>query len=382
MNTEDLTERSSGCSVKSTNMATKLLQKLIAFKSTVDNPEAIKEGFEYISSLFDAAKYEKKVIEKNGVYSLLVSFKGKDALRPKILLNGHFDVVPGENNEQYQMKVENGYAYGRGTLDMKGMVGVLIEVLLELGKQENAPNVALLLNGDEEIGGVNGCGYCVKELGLRPKFVLCADGGSEEQLELITKEKGVLWLELVAKGKSAHGAYPWLGENAVEKLLVAIEKIKKMVGETEPRAWKSTFNIGVLETTNKTPNKVPAEARAVVDIRFTEALTRTPAALLGKIKNTMPEVTIRTLEKGDMLFIEETNSFVRMFKEIAERVIGKEVPFAYAHGSTDARYFGALRIPCLVFGAIGGNAHAEGEWVDLESLEKNKEVLLRFLQNA
>lgn len=360
----------------------KLLEQLISFKTTQDNPLEIKKGFDFISSLFDSRVFNTKIFEKNRKYSLLISLRGRDALRSTILLNGHFDVVPAEDDSQYALRVEGGRAYGRGTVDMKGMVAVLIEVIQELGKEKNPPDIALLLNGDEEVGGENGAGYCAKELGIKSQFLLCADGPDEQRIKITTKEKGVLWLELVAQGKTAHGAYPWLGENALDKLISAIQKIKNFVGAVQPEAWKSTLNVGVIETDNKTPNKVPASAKAVVDIRFTEELARTPEELISKIQELVPEIQVRALEKGSLLFVEESDPFLLQFKKAAESVIGKGVPFAFEHGATDARYFAEIGVPCAVFGAIGGNMHAAGEWVDLKSLEQNKEILLRFLQDS
>ena len=367
-----------------------ILQKLISFKTTADRPEEIKKGFEYIASLFDLEKFDVQIFEKNGKYSLLISFKGKDALRPKILLNGHFDVVPAESEDQFEMKVEGTKAYGRGTADMKGMAAVLIEVMLELGKSfdsaqdKQPPDVALLLNGDEEIGGGNGAGYCVKELGLHPSFVLCADG-SHEDPDIVIKHKGAVWIELSAKGKTAHGAYVWKGENAIDKLMIAINKIKDWIGPVEAGAWKTTINVAVIETSNKTPNKVPSDAKAVLDIRFTEEFAQTPEELVEKISSLVPEVEVTAFEKGPMLFREDfangQNAFLREFKQVADQVWGKPLSLQYGHGSTDARYFSEAGVPAVIFGAVGRNWHAEGEWVDLESLEKNKEILLKFLSS-
>jgi len=356
-----------------------LLEQLIAFKTTKDNPQEIRRGFEFISSLFNPGVFNTQILEKNGKYSLFISFDGRDAFKPKILLNGHFDVVPAEDESQYKLRVEGSRAYGRGTVDMKGMVAVLVEVMRELGKRENPPDIALLLNGDEEVGGENGAGYCVRELGVNPKFVVCADGGGDTPFRIVNREKGTLWLNLVAKGRVAHGAYSWLGDNAIDKLITAIQKIKEFVGATVPNAWKSTCNLGVIETDNKTPNKVPGLARAVLDIRFTEELAKTPEELAQRIIELAPELEISALEKGSALFVPADNPVLQEFKKSAEGVLGKEVEIAFEHGATDARYFAEIGVSCAVFGAVGGNMHAEGEWVNLESLELNRQILLKFL---
>lgn len=356
-----------------------LLEKLVSFKSTENNPEEIQNGLTYIASLFDSLKYDVVWYEKNGKYSLLISFKGHDGLNPKFLLNGHFDVVPAESNDQYAMKVEGGMAYGRGTLDMKGMVAVLLEVMLELGKRESKPNVAVLLNGDEEIGGSDGAGYLVREINMRPGFVICPDAGYEGNFEIVTKEKGIAWVEIRSIGKSAHGAFLWKGDNALEKLIRAVEKIKQWIGPVEPEAWKTTVNFSMLTVPNKTPNKVPGEATALLDIRFTEQIARTAQELTKKIKDLVPEVEVTLKESGSLLFVEEDNATVKSFKKIAQEVLGDEVSFAFEHGATDLRYFGEVGIPGVLFGAKGQNMHAAGEWVDLQSLENNKKILLTFL---
>src|SRR3989344_2390628 len=254
------------------------------------------------------------------------------------------------------------------------MVAVFIEVMLELGKKDEQLDVVLLLNGDEEIGGENGAGYMVEEIGIRPQFVLCGDGPYKDSFDIVIKEKGGVWVELIAKGKTAHGAYVWEGENAIEKLLEAIQKIKKWVGEVRPNAWKSTINICVVETPNKTPNKVPADARAVLDIRFTEELAKTPDELLEKIRELVPEVQVNALSKISLLFVEENNIFLQSFKRTAEEILKEEANFVFAHGATDARYFGEVGIPAVIFGAKGENMHAEGEWVDLDSRSEERRV--------
>lgn len=356
-----------------------LLGKLISFKTTADRPDEIKRGFEYIASLFDSGKFDVQTFEKNDKYSLLISFKGKDALRPKTLLNGHFDVVPVASENQFTMRVEGNKAFGRGTKDMKGMVVVMIEVMQELGNQSSLPDVALLLNGDEEIGGMDGAGYMAREVGMKPEFVVCPDGRCVESLELVTKGKGVLWIELTTKGIEAHGAYPWKGENALDKLMDAVQKVKQLIGPVEPDAWKTTVNLGVIETSNKTPNKVPGDARAILDIRFTEAMAKTPEELTEKVQSVIPEMGLRVLEASPLFFADESDPLLVQFKKTAEEILGKSVPFTYAHGATDIRYFAEFGIPGALYGAAGENAHAAGEWVDLDSLEKNKEILLKFL---
>ena len=73
----------------------------------------------------------------------------------------------------------------------------------------------IIITADEEIGGANGARQALKE--IKAAFCVALDGGSLKKI--VIKEKGIVRLKLVARGKTAHGARPWLGENAIEKLI-------------------------------------------------------------------------------------------------------------------------------------------------------------------
>src|SRR5208337_4765873 len=73
--------------------------------------------------------------------------------------------------------------------------------------------------------------------------------------------------ELIATGKMAHSAYPELGESAIEKLLDALENIRKLELPVHPTAGPSTLNIGQIEG-GRAPNVIPDHASANLLIRL------------------------------------------------------------------------------------------------------------------
>lgn len=210
--------------------------------------------------------------------------------------------------------------------------------------------------------------------------MVCADGGATKRMVLTVKEKGGLWLELKAKGMSGHGAYPWEGINAINKVIAAIEKIKAYVGPAYPKEWTTTVNVGTIETSNTSPNIIPDDARAVLDIRFTEDWAKTPEELLENIKGIVSEVEVNALLKVPPMFGDEEDRHVQRFKDVAEEVIEEKLPFENEHGATDARYF-ADKATCVIFGIIGGDLHGENEWADKKSLEHHKETISRFVNS-
>ncbi len=359
-----------------------VLRELVSFRSTYNQPEEIQKCLAYIQSFFSDDLFEVQLWKHNSKHSLVISLGDHDPLHPNILLNGHIDVVEAED-EQFTVQEQDGIAYGRGTADMKGMVAVMMIVMKELAQRNPLPNVALLITDDEEIGGENGMGYAVQVKGLRPDFVICADGTSEKH-EITVKHKGSLWIELQAQGKAGHAAHPWEGDNAIDHIIHAIQKVRKYIGTIEPEAWKSTLNVARIETPNTTPNKIPDQAKAIVDIRFTEALVNHPDELLQKLHDVIADdaITIKVLAQSPLLFVDENNSYLQSFKTVKEGVVSETVPLTYMHGATDARFFGEVGVPAVIWGPIGGAMHSKDEWVDMQSLVLMKDILIKFVQES
>src|SRR6185312_8644255 len=96
------------------------------------------------------------------------------------------------------------------------------------------------------------------------KFVI---NGEPTENQLALGSKGALRYELIARGKMAHSAYPELGESAIEKLLDALQEIRKIKLPVDPILGASTLNIGTIRG-GRAPNVIPDEARAEIFIRL------------------------------------------------------------------------------------------------------------------
>ncbi len=357
----------------------KMLSDLIAFRTVTSDQKEVRRALEHLDAHFEWLPVERKILEHNGVFSLLVSMRGRDWQKPHILLNGHIDVVSASETE-FSPRVEKNRLYGRGAQDMKGGLVALIMAFKECMTEPNPPDVALLITGDEEIGGADGTGYVVGELGIRPDFVLVGDGSQRDYWEIITKEKGGLWIEMIAEGVNSHAARPWLGDNAIDKIIAAIESVKRLVGPVEHNQWKSTASVTVIGTDNTVQNMIPARARAVMDIRFTEGLADTPDEVLREVVRWTPDVAVRAMAKVPLFMTDEDHPMVRRFADSAHSVYKKGVSFGFSHAASDARYFSEAGIPTVIFGTVGDKWHADGEWVDLESVELMQKIVTEFLR--
>ncbi len=143
---------------------------------------------------------------------------------------------------------------------------------------KNLP-IELILTSDEEIGGHNGLKALVDNKRINPKIAILPDGLAN--FNLIVAQKGPIHLFLKAKGKSTHAAFPWRGENAVDRVLDCANKIKKELnlGKSE-KEWLPTASLTQISAKSAI-NQIPDSAEICLDLRITEK----EKDQLGKIKN-------------------------------------------------------------------------------------------------
>ncbi|MGA2975282.1 MAG: M20/M25/M40 family metallo-hydrolase [Spirochaetia bacterium] len=267
--------------------------------------------------------------EQVGDLALLLSWASGDSNAPGLLFYAHFDVVPaGEESAwsrpPFSGKVEDGYIWGRGTLDNKNcLIGIMeaVESLLSEGFQ---PSMAIYLafGGDEELGGAFGAGIIARTLADRGVRLKCVfDEGSaitDGILSFIPRpiamigiaEKGFANIEIVVEGKPGHSAMPGRGTvpGALAAVVAGIEK-KPFPARLTPTAarffralaphargairlalrflrplWpllkgaltadpsvdsllRTTQAVTIIKT-GQVPNVIPSQARAVINVRL------------------------------------------------------------------------------------------------------------------
>ncbi|MFA5785036.1 MAG: M20/M25/M40 family metallo-hydrolase, partial [Phycisphaerae bacterium] len=153
--------------------------------------------------------------------------------RPALLFACHLDVVPtGEGQWRHPPFLaveEDGRIFGRGSADMKGSIAALITAVEQFTSGENE------LKGDIIIAAVAGeetdsCG--IKKFVSDYKDKLPALAGiivaEPTGFEVITAHRGLLWLEIVTKGKTAHGSMPHLGVNAINSMRLFLDEFDKL----------------------------------------------------------------------------------------------------------------------------------------------------------
>lgn len=352
-----------------------LTKKLVEFKTKTGDIKEINACFDFIKTLFPGDKYVVQEFEHNNVRSMFVGYSNNR--NPRLMLNGHIDVVDA-NDEQFIPTIKDDKIYGRGTIDMKGGVAALILLLKEFEKEK--PSIGLMIVSDEEIGGFNGTKYLVEEEGFSAEFVIGAEPNQSkdaEKLFICTKEKGSLWIKIRTKGVSCHASRPWLGDNAIDKLLRKYLEIRCLFNlASKYDQWKTTINAGKIEA-GSSPNKVPDVAELTLDIRFTEKTNI--EEILEKIK-TVEDIEVEEIVRGALLYNDNSNKYIQKLKKVTEEVTGKEVELISEHGASDLRFFSLKQIPSVIFGPWGENYHGIGEYISIKSLELYFNVTKKFIE--
>lgn len=305
--------------------------------------------------------------------SLLIHNQPEGTKQFKIVFNVHLDVVPG-SDEQYIPLEKDGKLYGRGAYDMKAAAATIIVLFKNLAKSVPYP-LALQITSDEEIGA-NGAADQVAE-GVRADFVITGECGSN--FKITHQTKGVCHIKLTANGTASHGAYPWLGDNAIMKLHKAIELITAKYPRPEEEAFVTTVNVTRIATTNNATNRIPDQAEAYLDIRYIPE----DKDIYEGIKSLVPEGVTATVDtRCSPLDTPEDNEYVQLLKTIGKQVLNQEIQMRVAHASSDVIRFADAGCQGIEFGPIGSNQHTDGEYVDIKSLEDYYQILHKFLMSV
>lgn len=289
----------------------------------------------------------------------------------KVILNCHLDVIPGKDF-QYFPKIKDDKLFGVGSMDMKSNVACLIHTFKKMVSKVNYP-LALQIVTDEEFGGFNVTKYQVDQ-GVKADFVIA---GEATDFNIVNKAKGVLWLKISCKGKTAHGAYPWKGENAVWKMFDFLILLRQKYPVFTEQKWATSINFASIETTNKSFNKILDDCSICLDIRL---IPEDQTNFLLELKQIIPDdFQIDILEDEAALFTCETNTYLKAIQKATKEIINTEPILYGAQGTSDARHFTVVGIPGVEFGPIGGGIGTDQEWVSISSLETYCFILEKFL---
>ncbi|MFM1958447.1 MAG: hypothetical protein RI929_810 [Actinomycetota bacterium] len=295
-------------------------------------------------------------------------------LSSRVVIAGHIDTVPVANNLPTQLHhfEREQVIVGRGTVDMKAGVAVMLKLAVELIN----PNVDItwvFYDNEEVASDLNGLGRLVRN---RPDLiqgdfaVLC-----EPTSALIEGGcNGTIRVEVSASGIKAHSARPWMGENAIHKLAPILQKLASFEPETlnvDGLEYRESLN-AVLAQAGIATNVIPDQATLTVNYRFAPSRSGEEAEALMREFFAGYEVKVTDLAVGARPGLNTPAAQAFM------ATLGGEVKPKY--GWTDVARFSALGIPAVNYGPGDPSlAHADNENVPVGHLFDCEAGLRRWL---
>ncbi len=362
-------------------MTKELLTQLIAFKTLSRDHATNRQALGWIKKELKKLPLYFTEKECGGFPSLLVTTR--KTKKPLVWLQAHVDVVPGAQ-ELFTPREQGGRLYGRGAFDMKFAIACYIKLFKELGQNLPEYDFGMMLTTDEEVGGFNGVKMILDE-GYSSKVCFLPDcGGANWEFEQAAK--GVCHFLVTSKGKSSHASRPWLGVNAIDRLVMFLNALKQRT-IIEPCCdgqdhYHTTMNIGKIEG-GEAVNSVPEMARVWVDVRFIHAAALTEVRQsIQEIRKDFLGIKVEELMSGPSYSIDTQEYYHQLFQRLAKEY-GQVTPrFSVSHGSSDARFFMEKGIPTILVRPKGDGHHGPKEWVDIKDLERFYGVLKIFVEQA
>ena len=260
---------------------------------------------------------------------------------------------------------------------MKGALAILLELMRTWHRKQPGISLGLAITSDEERGGHCGLRSLVEDRGLRCGVAIIPDGGSVT--EITAEEKGIIHLELTAQGRSAHAARPWLGMNAVEKLMDALASVRRRFAEVpvvdEDEHWRPTCATTMFSTDNDSFNRLPDIAHATLDIRYPAPFERDE--VLGWVTNSVgADIEWEVEVAAEPTRLSPDPAFITTVAEVT----GEEPRLVRVCGGSDGRFLSRHDIPVILSRPEVGNLHNPDEWIDVASMLTYYEICDRYLE--
>lgn len=257
--------------------------------------------------------------------------------QPEVVFSTHMDTVP----PFIPSSEDATRVYGRGSCDAKGIIAAQIAAAERLRQEGIYVGLLFLVGEEKDSLGAKianqqspGCRFLVN--------------GEPTENRIALASKGTLRVEITARGRMAHSAYPELGESAIDKLLEALNRLRAIKLPSAEGTGPTTLNIGVIEG-GRAPNVIPDFARAHLLYR-----------LVGPSDNLRTEIERTVAGLASAEFVLEI-PFVRL------RTLDG-LPTMLAAFTTDIPWLNHWGEPLLVGPGSIHVAHTDGEYVEKKQL--------------
>lgn len=306
-----------------------------------------------------------------------------------LVLNGHMDVVPPGNIDDWTVEpfegvVRDGKVYGRGASDMKAGLAAAMLAGRATAKSTAIDGTLILTFAVGEETAEPGTKTLLSDIQADYGVVL-----EPTELKVQTAGKGLAWYEAIIGGEACHASRPHLGQNTLEGLLSieqAIESYQeKIQARTHPLLGESLCTPTIAEFRSK-ENVIPGRGRVVFDRRFL------PSEDILTIDTEMTELFQPLREAGFTVELNRTRTYeaaeipvdaevAEVFRRHSNQIADVDPSPAGKDASTDQRNFvNNANIPAIIWGpGSPSQSHTANEWARTDLLYQSVEVLCRSI---
>ncbi len=365
-----------------------LTRDLLRF-NTINPPGMERDCAQHLGRLLEAAGFEVKYHEFADARTSVVAMIGGGQEKPPICFTGHIDIVPlgvaAWSKDPFNGETDGDRLYGRGSTDMKSGIAAFVIAAIKLAPHlKNSPGVTLVLTASEEVG-CEGAKYLAQEKLLdRAGAIVVAEPTANYPY---IGHKGLIWVEIETKGKTAHASMPEQGENAILKMGKVIDALENFDWQHHCGVdchhvmGKPTMNIATVHGGLNT-NSVPDSAKLTVDMRTVPGIDH--AHLCHSIEQLIGRLgTLRKIVETPPLYSEPDEWIESVFDVATPFIDGRPTPKTIMFSTDGAdlkRGYGGT-IPTVIIGPGQPElAHQTDEWCSISRVDQSVEIFERIMR--
>ena len=350
-----------------TSKVIQTLLSLLQFPSETGNEAAIMQ---YVQKECDSLT----VLEKIRIGNSLIYFGPCEREKPTLILYGHLDTVT--NQQEKEPCIEGDKIYGCGASDMKGGLAVMLEIMKELKAVEAPPFNLGFVFYDKEEGPYeeNGLGPVLNEVSrLRDCDLAIILEPTQNHIQMGCL--GSLHAQVTYRGKSAHSARPWEGDNALHQggeLLTRLASLAPKEVDFEGLKFFEVINATVAKA-GTTRNSIPGKFELNLNYRFA------PGKTIEQAKKELYELVE---QRAEVVFTDECPSGPTVLDNpvLTQFQNSYNLTIEAKQAWTDIARLGIYHIPAINFGpGESSQAHQKNEWISSTTLLENYRILHSFL---
>jgi len=298
---------------------------------------------------------------------------------PALVLCAHLDTVgtEGMTIPPFEARVEGERLYGRGAYDMKGSAAAIMVAMASMAATPSAGRVMAALVSDEEYASLGAFDFVRRHRADACIVTEPANG------DLVLAHKGFVWIDIVTRGRAAHGSRWDMGVSAIGKMgpiISALEEFDRteLRGRTHPLVGPASLHCALISGGSGL-STYAAECRLQVERRTLpgETADQVRAELETVVRQTGQEAVVCTTFARDACVCDANARVVAVVREAVTEVVGQPPREAGVGFWMDAAVFAAEGVPTVNYGPRGEGAHAAVEWVDIDSCTQLAHILAR-----